>query len=191
MHDDVIKWKHFPRYWPFVWGIHRPPVNSPHKGQWCRALMFSLICAWINSWVNNCEGGDLRHHHARYDVIVMERSLHMNELKKSPGFHKGPNENEYMTLASFNFYEILSEMCSWALTYDTSTLIEAMAWRQMATNYYRNQHWLISITPHGITALKWVDRMCSLNSITLSVTYLSNESIDLFSCLCLRQWPVT
>ena len=26
-HDDVIKWKHFPRYWPFVRGIHRPPVN--------------------------------------------------------------------------------------------------------------------------------------------------------------------
>ena len=33
-HDDVIKWKHFPRYWPFVRGIHRSPVNSPHKGQW-------------------------------------------------------------------------------------------------------------------------------------------------------------
>ena len=28
-HDDVIKWKHFPRYWPFVRGIHRWPVNSP------------------------------------------------------------------------------------------------------------------------------------------------------------------
>ena len=44
MHDDVIKWKHFPRYWPFVRGIHRSPVNSPHKGQWRGALMFSLIC---------------------------------------------------------------------------------------------------------------------------------------------------
>ena len=28
-HDDVIKWKHFPCYWPFVRGIHRSPVNSP------------------------------------------------------------------------------------------------------------------------------------------------------------------
>ena len=46
VHDDVIKWKHFPRYWPFVQGIHRSPVNSPHKGQWREALMFSLICAW-------------------------------------------------------------------------------------------------------------------------------------------------
>ena len=33
IHDDVIKWKHFPRYWTFVWGIHRSPVISPHKGQ--------------------------------------------------------------------------------------------------------------------------------------------------------------
>ena len=44
-HNDVIKWKLFPRYWPFVRGIHRSPVNSPHKGQWRRALIFSLICA--------------------------------------------------------------------------------------------------------------------------------------------------
>ena len=46
-HDDVIKWKHFPRYWPFGRGIHRWPVNSPHKGQWRGALIFSLIYAWI------------------------------------------------------------------------------------------------------------------------------------------------
>ena len=70
-HDDVIKWKHFPRYRPFVRGIHRSPVNSPHKGQWRRALMFSLICPWINGWVNNREAGDLRRHRAHYDVVVM------------------------------------------------------------------------------------------------------------------------
>ena len=48
VHDDVIKWKHIPRYWPFMRGIHRSPVNSPHKGQWRGALMFSLISAWLN-----------------------------------------------------------------------------------------------------------------------------------------------
>ena len=52
IHDDVIKWKHFPRYRSFVRGIHRSPVNSPHKGHWRGALMFSLIWAWTNSWVN-------------------------------------------------------------------------------------------------------------------------------------------
>ena len=49
-HDDVIKGKHFPHYWPFVRGIHQSPVNSPHKSQWRGALIFSLICAWINGW---------------------------------------------------------------------------------------------------------------------------------------------
>ena len=56
-HDDVIKWKHFLRNCPSVRGIHRSPVNSPHKGQWRGALMFSLICAWTNGWANNEEAG--------------------------------------------------------------------------------------------------------------------------------------
>ena len=67
-HDDVIKWKHFPCHWPFVRGL---PVNSPHKGQWRTALMFSLICSWTHSWVNNPYTGDLRRHCTHYDVIVM------------------------------------------------------------------------------------------------------------------------
>ena len=54
-HDGVIKWKHFPRYWPFVRRTHRSPVNSLHKGQWRGVLMFSLICAWINGWVKKIE----------------------------------------------------------------------------------------------------------------------------------------
>ena len=70
-YDDVIKWKHFPRYWPFVREIHRSPVNFPHKGQWRGALMFTLICARMNGWVNNREAGDLRRYRVHYDVIVM------------------------------------------------------------------------------------------------------------------------
>ena len=70
-HDDVIKWKHFPRNWPFVRGIHWAPVNSLHKGHWRGALIFSLICVWINDWVNNHEAGDLRRYRAHCDVIVM------------------------------------------------------------------------------------------------------------------------
>ena len=48
--------------------------NSPvtvDKGQWRGALMFYLICAWINGWVNNLGAGDLRRHRGQYDVIVM------------------------------------------------------------------------------------------------------------------------
>ena len=53
------------------------PVNSPHKGQWRGALMFSLICVWINSWVNDSEAGDLRRYRAHYDVTVMYRATFM------------------------------------------------------------------------------------------------------------------
>ena len=72
-HDDVIQWKHFPRYWPFMRGIHRSPVKSPHKGQWRGALMFSLICTRINGWVNNHEAGDFTRRRAHHDVIVMDQ----------------------------------------------------------------------------------------------------------------------
>ena len=58
-HDDVSKSKHFPRYWPFVWGIYRSPVNSPLKGQWRGVL------------ISKGEVGDLRHHRAHYGVTVM------------------------------------------------------------------------------------------------------------------------
>ena len=50
LHDDVIKWKLFPRHWPFVWGIHRSPGNSPKKRPVTRSfdVLFDL---W--SWVWN------------------------------------------------------------------------------------------------------------------------------------------
>ena len=88
-HDDVIKWKYFPRYWPFVRGIHRSPVNSPHKGQWRVALMFSLICTWINGWVINRKAGDLRCHRAHYDVTVMRCSAVPVESKCYKGANRG------------------------------------------------------------------------------------------------------
>ena len=48
-HDDVIEWKLFPCYWPFVRGFHRwiPHTKASDAGP----LIFSLICVWINSWV--------------------------------------------------------------------------------------------------------------------------------------------
>ena len=75
------------------------PVNSPHKGQWRGALMFSLICAWINDWVNNREAGDLRRHRGHYGVNVMDTNCdngfavtHPDEIPtsvKSSGWWKG------------------------------------------------------------------------------------------------------
>ena len=74
-YDDVINWKHFPRNWPFVRRINWSPVNSPPKGQWRGALMFSLICAWTNGWVNNRDTSYLRRHRANHVAIVMAEKV--------------------------------------------------------------------------------------------------------------------
>ena len=89
-HDDVIKWKHFPRYWPFMRGIYRSPVNSPHEGQWRGALMFSLIYVWINGWVNNRKAGDLRRYCVHYDVFVMRTVVnHCSFFESTPKLQWG------------------------------------------------------------------------------------------------------
>ena len=52
--------------------------NSPVPGEFpsqrpeTRSFDFSLICAWINGWVNNRKAGDLRRNRAHYDVSVMD-----------------------------------------------------------------------------------------------------------------------
>ena len=63
-----------------VWNLP-VPVNSPNKGQWRGALMFSFISAWIHGWVSNREAGDLRHRRAHYDAIAMP----MNFVFSRPG----------------------------------------------------------------------------------------------------------
>ena len=73
MVNDVIKWKHFLCYWPFVQGIYGSPVNSHDKVQWRRALMFTLICIWTNVWVNNRDAGNLKRYRTHYDVTVMRK----------------------------------------------------------------------------------------------------------------------
>ena len=47
------------------------PTQRPVRG----ALMFSLICVWINCWVNLREVGDFRRYPTNYDVIVMMHAI--------------------------------------------------------------------------------------------------------------------
>ena len=118
-HDDVIKWKHFPRYFPFVRGIH--------KGQWRGALMFSLICVWINGWVNNSEAGDLRRYRAHYDLTVMAWISSMITVKPllllqklqdyDIGCHVGTKlvgvygYHDDLTLSTFSFSAGITKTC--------------------------------------------------------------------------------
>ena len=71
MTPSTIKWKHFPRYWSFVRGIHRLSVDSLTKASdvdlWC----FLWSAPETNGWANNGDAGDLRRHRAHYDVTVL------------------------------------------------------------------------------------------------------------------------
>ena len=52
MYDDVIKWKHFTRYWPLCAGNSPDTADSPRKGQWRGALMcFVLFLSAHEQWV--------------------------------------------------------------------------------------------------------------------------------------------
>ena len=106
-HDAVIKWKHFPCYWHFVRGIHRPPVKSPHKGQWRGALIYSLICAWTNSEANNGEADDLRRHCGHYEVIVMPITLRIcgrHDISTGIIVHIRWNDSIVRNIQSIVFY---------------------------------------------------------------------------------------
>ena len=80
--EDIWWWRHQIETFTALLAIcaGNSPVTGefPHKGQWCGALMFYLIWAWINGCVNNVEAGDLRLHSAHYDVTVMmmNRDIH-------------------------------------------------------------------------------------------------------------------
>ena len=115
-HDDVIKWKHFLRYWPFVRGIHRPPVNSPHKCQWRGALVFSFIYTRINGWENNRKAGDLRRHRDHYDVIVMQYGIRyilgiMHMVHPLMCFVVVWTETIVMTSSNGNIFRVTGPLC--------------------------------------------------------------------------------
>ena len=110
----------FPRYWPFARGIQRSPLNSPHKAQWCGALMFSVICAWINRWVNNRKAGDLRCHYAHYDVTVMFISIVFNNIRVTLAYvfehvwlAKVERQNHKNQTVALYYITVLCELTLW------------------------------------------------------------------------------
>ena len=69
VHNDVIKWKHFPHYWPFVRVFHRwIPITKPVTRSF--DIVFDLLPEQTVEQ-NNRNACDLRRHCAHYDVTVM------------------------------------------------------------------------------------------------------------------------
>ena len=77
-------------------GIHRSPVNSPHKDQWHGVLIYSLICAWSYGWVNNRYACNLRRHRTHYDVSVMLGVRDGHGLKPTQLFCVSPRRSAQM-----------------------------------------------------------------------------------------------
>ena len=75
VYDNDIEWKHFPRYLPFVRGIHRSPMYSLHKGQWRGALVFLFYLRLNKRWTKNQDDDDFRRYRAHYDVTVMDSTM--------------------------------------------------------------------------------------------------------------------
>ena len=97
--------EHFPRYWPFVRGIRWILVDSPHKGQWRRALVFSLISVWTNDWFNKRNAGELRHHRAHNDVTAM------GHLIKPAAMAKGHHFSSKSTQLCYNNISMPRQNC--------------------------------------------------------------------------------
>ena len=132
----------FPRYWPFVWGIHRSPVNSPHKGQWRGTLMFSLIYAWIIGWVNNGEAGDRRRHGAHYDVTEIS--------------FKSVNSEDMLRM------RFMRNSCEIALRWMPENIgnIKSTMVNVMACCHYLSQWLPRSMSPYGFTKPQWIKLSC-------------------------------
>ena len=121
-------------------GIHRSPVDSPHKDQWRGILMFSFICAWTHDWANNQDVGDLKRRRAHYCIIVMWIQMVIHPHRK--------------TCSLFDFGPILkisskSVNTSWLWPGDAilchrtwSALVQVMASSLMARSHYLKQYWL-------------------------------------------------
>ena len=110
-HDDVIKWKHFPRYWPFVRGIYQSPVNPPHIGQWRGALSYNdVIMGTIASQITNLT--------IVYSIIYSDTDQRKHQSSASLAFvwgiHRGPVNSPHkwpVTRKMFPFDDVIMYWC--------------------------------------------------------------------------------
>ena len=123
----------------FVRGIHRWPVNSPHKGPVTRKMSpfndVILICAWTDSW-------------RRCGFETLQRSLwrQYNEFEnRDLLLHATDYVNEHL----WNFRWLPQDTFD-----DMSVSVQVMVWCHQATGHYLSQCWPRFISPHGVIMLE-------------------------------------
>ena len=211
--DNVIVASHLATQWAkasgmfVLWWRHQMETfsallaicagNSPVTGEFTaqrpvtRALMLSLIWAWINGWVNNREAGDLRRHRAHYDVIIMCISLaiswgltHWPPRRFKRNFREVIFKLILVTDGWGVSYKIALRWMPLDLTDDKSTLVQLMAWCRQAPNDYLSQCWPRCMSPYGVTRPQSVndalrirglfhDRFFHSNSNSMEISFFS------------------
>ena len=128
--------------------------------------MFSLICAWINRWVNTRETGDSRRHRAHYDVIVMGLSVSLHiQLFHCIKVHSVPaNERRR--------YTVTPSLIGWTHTQDNVNAIP---------------HWLDACTEWSLLPLQWI----TLYKYVCQLFLKSYSRQQLYVCICIRRKIVT
>ena len=171
-HDDVIKWKYFPRYWPFVRGFAGHRWIPRIKGQWRRTLIFSLTRAWTNGWENNGEAGDLRLHRGHYDVIVMSAAA------SATMGSKGDYVSILTLVTVFSMFQLL--LLRWVLKETTSVPSLRRAWRKPRRNSMKIQIpvWkLWKPCAHGLNNSRILDAKPVWHCVYYS-NFITNFDID-------------
>ena len=146
-------------------------MNSPHKGQWRGALIFSLIWTWINSWVNNPEVGDLRRHRAHCEVSVM----HLWPQKLYRAFRFGtpwliscsyPRHSQLtrhsLMLANGRIRQsltalVISSQHPWMLEKDSLITVSGLEWESLYQLVNRGPGW---------TCMQW--NLVTVSSLTIT-----------------------
>ena len=81
-HDDVIKWKYFPRNWPLVQGIHREPVTRSFDVFFDLRLNKLLSKQWWDWWLETLSRPLWRHCNVNYNLSTCVRIVCQNWFMK-------------------------------------------------------------------------------------------------------------
>ena len=147
MHDDVIKWKHFLRGWPYVRGIYRSPVNSPPKGQWRGALMFFFDLRRNTRLNKQSRRWYLIRHRGHYYVIEMYVRLLRKCIHNKPIFSEVDKSDSANYCRNPTYW--IKPLCGWG---DKRSEYCNVAEYPPDGKYIRST--MYDITPHSIEK-KW------------------------------------
>ena len=70
--DDIMKWKLFLHYCPFVMGIYMSSVDSTYKGPVMQSFGICFVVSLSKHLTNNWVAGELRHHAFQWFSLRLE-----------------------------------------------------------------------------------------------------------------------